>query len=96
MAIHRVLIERDQQIDAVAHVGDLIWAGADGEKSVAATNDGLIGVVGVQMQTAAAENLREDVAGGGDTLTGGASDTNGKGLLHKVRLQAMSRVSRML
>src|ERR1700692_4746761 len=34
------------------------------------------------MQAPAAENLREDIAGCRDALTGGASDANGKGLLH--------------
>ena len=40
---------------------------------MAAANDGLIGVVGVQVQAATAEDFGEDVAGRGNTLTGGAS-----------------------
>ncbi len=82
VAIHGVLVQRDQQIDAVTHVGDSFRAGANGEKSVAAANDRLIGVVSIQMQAAATEDFREDVARRGDTLTGGASDADGKGLLH--------------
>jgi hypothetical protein len=34
------------------------------------------------MEPAAAENLREDVAWSGDTLAGGAADTDGKRLTH--------------
>ena len=60
----------------VAGVGDVVGAGADGEEGVAAADDGLVGVVGVEVQAAAAEDLGEDVAGSGDTLTGGASDTD--------------------
>jgi len=49
---------------------------------VTAANDGLIGVVGVQVKATAAENFREDVAWGGDSLAGRASDTDSEGLLH--------------
>ena len=72
MAIHGVLVQRDQQVDPVAHVGDFLRAGANGQKGVATADDGLVGVVGVQMQAAAAEDLRENVARSGNALTGGA------------------------
>ncbi len=62
-------------------------AGADGEKRVAAANDGLVGVVGVQMQAAPAEDQCEDVARRGNTLTGRAANTDGEGLTHKVLSQ---------
>ena len=55
---------------------------ADREKSVPAADDRLIGVVSIQVQAAAAEDLREDVAWRSDALTGGASDADGKGLPH--------------
>ena len=55
---------------------------ANGEKSVAAANDGLIGVVGVEMEAAATEDLGENVAGSGDSLASCSSDANSKGLLH--------------
>ena len=86
MAIHGVLVQRDQQVDAVTHVGDLFRAGANRQKSVAAANDGLIGVVGIQVQAAPAEDLCEDVARSGDTLSGRASDADSKGLLHRTLL----------
>ena len=50
---------------------------------MAAANDGLIGVVNVQMQPAAAEDLRKNVAGRSYTLTGGSSDTHTEGLPHR-------------
>ena len=51
-------------------------------KSVAAPNDRLVGVVGIQVQAAATEDLCEDVTRSGDTLTSSTTDTNGKGLFH--------------
>ena len=44
---------------------------------MAAANDGLIGVIGVEMQPAAAEDLRKNIAGRGHTLTGRAANTYG-------------------
>ena len=82
MAIHAVLIEGNEQVDAVTHVGDLFRSRTNGEKCVAAANDGLIGVVGVEVEAASAEDLCEDVARGGDALSGCASDADSKGLLH--------------
>ena len=82
MAIHCILIERDQQIEAVTHVRDFLGTGTNGEKGVATANDGLIGVVGIEVQAAAAENLGEDVARCSDTLTGGAPNADGKCLPH--------------
>ena len=54
VTVHRVLIQRDKKVDTVAHVGDLIGTGAVTRVTPAA-NDGLIGVVGVQVQPAAAK-----------------------------------------
>jgi len=82
MAIGGVLIERNEEIEGTVGGGDLAGAGADGEEGVAAADDGLIGVVGVEMEAAAAEDLGEDVSGSGDALTGGASDTYAEGLSH--------------
>ncbi len=86
--VHRVLVQGDQQIDPVAHVGDFVRAGANGEKGVAAADDGLVGVVDVQVQPTAAEDFRENVARGGNALTGGAPYTNSEGLPHSIHLQA--------
>jgi hypothetical protein len=47
----------------------------------------LIGVVDVQVQPATAEDFCENITRGGDTLTGGATDTNSEGLPHRFHLQ---------
>ena len=93
MSVHRVLVERDQQVDPVAHIGYLARTGANCQEGMAAANDGLIGVVRVQMQPAAAENLRKNIAGRGHTLTGGASDTHSEGLPHTHLPKPAHRVS---
>ncbi len=82
MAIGGVLIERNEEVEMAVGGADVVRAGADGEEGVAAADDGLVGVVGVEMEAAAAEYLGEDVSGSGDALTGGASDTDAEGLSH--------------
>ena len=62
MAIHRVLIQRNQEIDTVAHVRHLFRAGTNGEKGMPTANDGLVGIVGIQVQPTAAEYFRENIA----------------------------------
>ena len=82
VAVHGVLVERNEQVDPVTHVGDLLRARSNGQKSMAAANDGLIGVVGIQVKAPSTENLCENIARRGDSLTGRSSDTDSKGLLH--------------
>ena len=81
--VHRVLVEGNQQIDPIAHVGDFVRAGANGEESMAAANDGLVGVVDVEVQPTAAEDFCEDITRGGYALTSGAPDTDSEGLPHR-------------
>ena len=45
---------------------------------MAAANDGLVGVVGVDVEAAADEDPRQDVAGGGDALARRAANADGK------------------
>src|SRR5262249_39730826 len=82
VSINRVLIQRNQQVDAMAFVGDFIRPCGNGEKGWPAANDGLIGVVGVQVEAAATEDFREHVSWCSHTLTGSSPYTNGEGLLH--------------
>ena len=82
MTVHAVLVERNEQVGPVTHVGDLSRPRTNGQKSMAAANDGLIGVVGIQVKTPPAEDLRENVSRRSYTLTGRASDTDSEGLLH--------------
>ena len=82
MAIHGVLIQRNQQIDPVAQLLHLVHAGANGKEGVAAADDRLVCVVGVHVQPTPAEDQCEDVARCSDTLTGRAADAEGKGVTH--------------
>jgi hypothetical protein len=52
-----------------------------------AANDRLVRVVCVQVQPATAEDHCKDVARCGNTLPGGTTYTNGKGLTHKIPFQ---------
>ncbi len=78
MAIHRVLIERNEDIDLVPHVAHGRVARANGQESVPATNDRLVGVVGVEMEPAPREDASENVPGGGDALAVLAADADCK------------------
>jgi len=89
--VHGVLVQGNQQIEVIAHVGDFFRAGANGEKGVAATDDGLVGVVDVQVQAATAEDFGENVAWRGNALTGRASYTNSEGLPHRFISQKAGR-----
>jgi hypothetical protein len=71
--VYRVLIERDQEINSISEACDFFNAGAYGQKRMAPSNDRLVGVVRVNVQTATRKNLCEDVSGRGHTLPGGSS-----------------------
>src|SRR2546422_8174690 len=66
-----------------------------GKKNVPATNDGLVGVVRVDVQPAADEDPRQNVAGRGDPLARRAANADGKvDSLHPsspVRVRALRR-----
>src|SRR5438132_14315390 len=68
MAIHRVLIERDEHVDLVAHVAHGRIARANGQECMPTTDDRLIGVVSIEMEPAPREDAGENVPGGGDAL----------------------------
>ena len=84
VAVHGVLVQRDEEVHRVALVGHLVHPGADGQEGVAAADDGLIGVIGVQVQPAPAEDECEDVARCCHALAGCAANAEGKCLTHKV------------
>ena len=69
MAIHAVLVEGNEQVDAITHIGDLFRARTNREKCVAAANDRLIGVVGVEVQASTAEDFGEDISRRGHALS---------------------------
>ena len=82
VAVHGVLVERNQQVDAVAHVGDRFRSGSNGQKRVPAPNNRLIGVVGIQAQTPSTEDFRENIPWRGHTLARRATNGDRKGLFH--------------
>src|SRR5438445_11818706 len=79
---HGVLVERNQQIDPVTHVGDRFGAGADRQQRVPAPNNGLIGVVGIQAEAPPAKDLRENITRRGHPLAPSTSNDDRKGLFH--------------
>ena len=74
MAIHRVLIEGNQNVELVTETENRGIAGAKREENVAAANDRLVRIVGVQVQSAAHEDSGQDITGCGDSLAGCASN----------------------
>src|SRR5439155_2358078 len=65
---------RNEHGGVVAHAAHRLLAGADGEERVADADDGLVRVVGVNVEAAAGEQLRQDVAGRRDALAGSTAD----------------------
>src|SRR5438132_14383918 len=78
MAIHRVLIEGNQNIELVPETENRGIAGAKREENVAAANDRLVRIIGVQVQPPAHEYPRQDIAGVGDSLAGPPTDSKGR------------------
>ena len=76
--IHRVLIQRHEHVELVAVAQDRLVTRAEGQEDVTAANDGLVGVVRVDVEPAADEDPRQDVAGSGDTLARRAANADGK------------------
>src|SRR5207244_7791939 len=66
--IHRVLIEGNEYIDLVPHGTGGPIARANRQKGMTATDDRLISVVGVEMQSAPRKDKRENVPCGSDPL----------------------------
>ena len=76
--VHRILIERNQHVEAVAHAAHRRPAGTDRQEGVPSADDRLVRVVGIHVQPAPREELGEDVSRGGDALARGAADTDGE------------------
>ena len=73
-----VLVEAEEKVQLVSVGQQFFFPDTDGEEDVAAADDGLIGVVGVEVKAAAYEDPGQNVAGGGDALTGLAADSHGE------------------
>ena len=76
--VHGVLVKAEEKVELVAVAVDLLVRDADGEEDVAATDDGLVSVVGIEVEAAADKDAGENVARGCDALTGLTADTHGK------------------
>src|SRR5690242_15731677 len=94
MPVHGVLVERNQDVELVTHAADGAVAGANGQKRVSAADDGLIGVVGVQIEAAPREDACQNVARGGDALPRFAADPDCK--IYSSHIQLCSCPSRAL
>ena len=69
MTVHRVLVERDEDVNLVSHIADRRLAGADGQERMPTADDGLVGIVSVEMKSAPREDAGQNVARRGDALT---------------------------
>ena len=88
VAVHGVLIQAEQEVQLVAMAEDFLFANTKGEENVAAANDGLVRVVGAEMQPAPDNDAGENIAGGGNTLAGLAADTHREIVLAQCHLSA--------
>jgi len=73
-----VLVEAEEKVQLVAVVQDFLFAHSDGEEDMPATDDGLVGIVGVEVEAATYEDAGQNVARGGDALTGLAANCHGE------------------
>src|SRR6185503_98901 len=78
MAVHGVLVEWNEDVELVTHVADGTLARADGQERVATANQGLISIVGVQVQTPPRKDARENISGSCDALSGFTADADCK------------------
>ena len=68
MAVHGVLVQTEQEVQLVAVGEHLLVADAKGEEDVPTADDGLVGVVGAEVQPTTDDYASENVAGCGNTL----------------------------
>ena len=76
--IHRVLIQRHEHVELVAVTQDRLVTRAEGQEDVTAANDGLVGIVGVDVEPAPDEDPRQNVAGSGNPLARRAANADGE------------------
>ena len=74
MAIHGVLIQAKEQVEFVAMVFNWPVTHAHEKQDMSATNNRLVSVIGVKMQSAAYEDSGKNVTGGCYALAGFTSD----------------------
>ena len=74
MPVHRVLVQAEEKVEPVSVAIHFLVADSDSEEDVAAADYRLVGVVGVEVKTAPDEYPSQDVAWGGDALSGFAAN----------------------
>ncbi len=80
--LHRVLIQRDQQIDPLIRIRYPVHARSYRQKRMPTANDRLIRVIRIQMQPATAEYLRKNITRRRHTLPRRAPDPDTERLPH--------------
>src|SRR5207244_11895127 len=69
MPVQGILVKWNQHTHFIAHAANRSVAGPDGQKRVAAPDNGLVGVISIEVQPAARKYACEDVTRAGDALT---------------------------
>src|SRR6266850_907322 len=82
MPVHRILIERNQQVNSIAKAPHLFYTCPNRKEGMPATNDGLVSVVRIDVETTPNEDLREDISRCSHTLSCGSADRHNKSALH--------------
>ena len=72
--VHRILIQAHKQVEFVTMSVYLLVTDTNVQEDVAASDDGLVGVIGVQVESAPNEDTSKNIARSGDTLSGFTSD----------------------
>src|SRR5262249_33674410 len=88
VAVHSVLIQRNQKVNFVTEAGHSLRTGADSQKCMSAPDNGLICIVGVEVQAAPGKNTGEDIARSRDSLSRGAPDGYREGMFHASSLRS--------
>src|SRR3970040_872514 len=78
MAIHRVLIQRNEDVKFVTETKSRLVAGSESQEDVASANDRLVGVVCVQVKATAGGYAGQNISGSRYPLTRSAADSNRK------------------
>src|SRR5206468_1412241 len=78
MPVQGILVKWNQHIHFIAHAANRSVAGPDGQKRVAAPDNGLVGVISIEVQPAARKYACEDVTRAGDALTVFTADADSK------------------
>ena len=94
MALHGILIQGNQKVEVVAVRVDLLFADADPQPNVAASDHRLIAVISADVKPPARNALGQGVAGLVQTVAGGAPDPYSKLARHNSLPVNLLRISK--